>query len=48
MPPESSERTAGIIVSKLEKKYDISMIIDKSNFEVIEEIYKAQLYENKK
>ncbi len=48
MTAESFERTAEKVVYKLEKLYDLSMLKDKSNFEIIEDIYKAQLYENKK
>jgi uncharacterized RDD family membrane protein YckC len=48
MSPEIGERTAGVIVEKLKAKYDLSEVLDKSNFEIIEEIYKAHTYENEK
>ncbi len=48
MPEKSAEKTAEKIVEKLRKIYDISMISNKSDFEIIEEIYKAHIYENKK
>ncbi len=48
MSGESAERTAKNIVDKLEKIYDISGIRDKSDFEIIEQIYKAHTYEDKK
>lgn len=46
MPKEAAERTAKSIVDKLNNLYDLSMLTSKSNFEIIEEIYKAHTYEN--
>ncbi len=48
MTEESATRTAAAIVAKLEKRYDLSTMKGKSDFMIIEEIYKAHTYENKK
>jgi len=47
MPEDSAARAAKTVVSRLEKRFDISMLSDRNDFEIIETIYKAHTYENK-
>ena len=46
MSADAEKKTYRKIVDKLKSKYDLSQIKDKSDFEIIEEIYKAHTYEN--
>ena len=48
MSNDSELRTAKLIVEKLKKKYDLSHVENKNDFDIIEEIYKAHTYENQK
>lgn len=43
---KSASISASQIVAKLKEKYDLSIFGDKSDFEIIEEIYKAHTYED--
>lgn len=42
----SAQISASQIVKKLKEKYDLSIFNNKTDFEIIEEIYKAHTYEN--
>ncbi len=44
--PVSSTRSAKLIINKLSDKYDLTIFKNRTDFEIIEEIYKAHTYEN--
>lgn len=46
IPRDVEEKTAALIVEKLKARYDLSPAAAMSDFEIIEEIYKAHTYED--